>query len=76
MTCDEFEKMTWAFQDSWDSRRWRLLEMSRDQVRDALQWCLKNQDDSNPIGSYRVGGYTLNEWTLAFTVRLLDPACE
>jgi hypothetical protein len=47
-----------------------LGKMTRNHVRNALQWCIRKQPADRLVAKDR---YTYQEWITAFTVRLLDP---
>jgi hypothetical protein len=47
-----------------------LGKMTRNHVRNALQWCIRKQPSNV---TFTKDGYTCQQWITAFTVRLLDP---
>jgi len=81
MKKDFAKTMVWVTRDK---QEYRLCDMARTHVQNSLQWCMRNK----PSPFYemsrggetvefvkRKDGYTYDEWIIAFTVRLLDPAC-
>ena len=49
---------------------YRVEDMKRSHVRNALQWCLRREPMNIELTK---DGHTYTEWITAFTVRLLDP---
>ena len=74
LTGDPLKDMVWWTEDL---RTIPLGEMTRDHVRNALQWCIRRQSTEKFTQYSKLlackDGYTYQEWITAFTVRLLDP---
>lgn len=68
LTGDYLIDMVWWTKDL---RQMKLGEMTREHVRNALQWCLQRQSSRN--GPTWKDGHTYQQWVTSFTIRLLDP---